>query len=186
MFDAMVPVTHRWWLLSVALLVAHAVSAQSTFVRVPSTESSIGVWYAPDAPADGRLWRKGDRGQRLYLRGRVITTLGFAVEGAVVEVWHADSDGAVHQNRFRARLKTPANGEFRIDTVLPGYIWGPRHIHVMISHPDHPRFITRIFFRRDPEVAISGRPELAIALEDAERRGARVLLGRAEFVLHDN
>ena len=65
----------------------------------------------------------------------------------------------------------------------PGYVWGPRHIHIVITHADHPQFISRIFFKRDPRVSEVGGEELAIFLEDGTRDGESLLFGRAEFVL---
>ncbi len=150
----------------------------------PTLETGIGVWYAPGAPATRELWRPGDPGERLILRVRVLNTERVPVANALVELWHADSMGAVHADRYRAKLSTGNDGSFEVSTVMPGYIWGPRHVHVVVTHPDYPRLITRIFFKRDPVVAESGHPDLAIFLEDALVQGEPALFGDVELVLH--
>jgi protocatechuate 3,4-dioxygenase beta subunit len=168
-------------LVGLALLAGgvHDAAAQ----RTPTPASGIGVWYQPGAPATGDLWRPGDAGRRLLLRGRVLDTSGAAVEDARIELWHADADGVVHADRFRATLSSAPDGSFRASTVLPGYIWGPRHIHFVISHARHSRLITRIFFKRDPEVGASGDPALAVLLEDGRLGDEAVLFADIEFVL---
>lgn len=149
----------------------------------PTAQTGIGVWYAPGALATRDLWRPGDSGERLILRVRVINTKGAPIANALVELWHADSFGAVHADRYRTRLLTGNDGGFELSTVLPGYIWGPRHVHVVVTHPDYTELITRIFFKRDPVVAESGHPDLAIFLEEGLTQGERTLFGDVELVL---
>ena len=55
--------------------------------------------------------------------------------------------------------------------------------HVVVTHPDHVRLVSRIFFKRDPAVAESERPELAIFLEDGLLDGEPALFGGVELVL---
>lgn len=141
------------------------------------------MWYAPGAPETRALWRAGDPGERLILRVRVRDTEHAPIANAIVELWHADTTGTVHPDRYRARLLTGEDGSLEVSTVLPGYIWGPRHVHFLVTHPDYPRLITRIFFKRDPVVAEWGRPELAIFLEDAVVQGEPVLFGQVDLVL---
>ena len=118
----------------------------------PTVESGIGVWYQPGAPAERSLWRAGDSGTRLLLRLLVMDTRGEPLADAQVELWHADANGRVHPDRYRARLHTDRDGAVEVSTVLPGYVWGPRHVHVVVTHPDFRPLVTRVFFRRDPEV----------------------------------
>ena len=151
--------------------------------RAPTPQTGIGVWYAPHAPAVRDLWKPGDSGERLILRIRVLDTRGVPVANAVVELWHADSFGEVHADRYRARLPTGKDGGLEVSTVLPGYIWGPRHVHVVVTHPDYPELVSRIFFKRDPVLAESDNPELAIFLEDGLAQGERTLFGDVELIL---
>lgn len=158
-------------------------SSMANAQRIPTPGSGIGVWYQPGAPASGDLWRPGDVGRRLLLTARILAPSGAPVPDASVELWHADAGGVVHEDRFRASLRSARDGTVRINTVLPGYIWGPRHIHFKIEHPDHPLLVTRIFFKRDPEVGNSGDPALAVLLEDGHLGEQAVLFADVEFVL---
>jgi len=137
----------------------------------PTEETDIGIYYAPGAPEIRNLWREGDPGERLLLRGRVLTTGSVPVPGAQVELWHADGMGQVHTDRYRTRLRTRANGGFGLTTALPGYIpgapgvWGARHIHVVVTHPDYPQLISLILFKGDPNLVGLSYPELAVFVE---------------------
>ena len=141
------------------------------------------MWYQPDAPQTRELWREGDPGERLLLRGRVMSTEGVRLSGARIEIWHVDSQGTMHADRFRTTLVSDDDGKFHLSTVLPGYIWGPRHIHVRVTHPQRQTLITRLFFKRDPQVAESDRPDLAIILEDGRYQDAPALFGDVELVM---
>ena len=66
----------------------------------PTQETDIGIFYDPDAPEERNLWREGDPGERLLLRGRVLNTDGMPLPDAQVELWHADGNGEVHPNRY--------------------------------------------------------------------------------------
>lgn len=174
------PLSHLAVLLVASLALCAGAIAQG---RTPTPESGIGVWYQPNAPLTQELWRPGDAGDRLLLRARVLGTAGMSVADARVEIWHADANGKVYADRFRATLISDSEGRVRVSTVLPGYIWGPRHIHVIVTHPRHAQLITRLFFKRDPLVRESDRPDLAIILEDGRHQDAPALFGDIELVL---
>ena len=108
---------------------------------------------------------------------------GKAVAGALVELWHADHDGFVEHGRFRAQLHADEKGSFGLSTVLPGYIFGPRHVHFLITHPDYPRLVTRVFFKRDPVIALHEYKAVVLVLEDGVVDGQAALFGNIEFVL---
>ncbi|HEX9582955.1 MAG TPA: hypothetical protein VGB36_00435 [Gammaproteobacteria bacterium] len=159
--------------------------------REPTTQTSIGIFYLPGAPVTADLWRDGDQGERLRLQGRVLDRRGRPVTGALVELWHADATGGVDETRYRAAQRTRADGRFGIRTVLPGHIemarynsvFAPRHIHIVVTHPDHPRLVSLIFFRGDERLEGSPYPELAIPLEKVVVHGGEVLVGDVEIIL---
>jgi protocatechuate 3,4-dioxygenase beta subunit len=176
-----------WLVALVLLLPPQALHAQ----RAPTTQTGIGIFYRPGAPETGSLWREGDAGERLALGGRVLDTRGRPVAGARVELWHADAAGSVDATRYRATRRSGAHGRFAVRTVLPGHIpmarynsvFAPRHIHVMVTHPDHPRLVSLIFFKGDEPLARSPYPGLAIALERSRGDSGEVLVGGVELVL---
>lgn len=149
----------------------------------PTIETHTGPWYEAGAPVAKSLWQPGQPGQRLQLRGRVLNTRGEAVAGALIELWHTDAFG--NYPPLRASLESGRGGAFGITTVLPGHHMGyrARHIHFVITHPDHRRLITRIFFEGDENIDEAPWPELAVFVEESEVGGAPALHADLEFVL---
>lgn len=174
-----------------ALLFVLLPAVPSHAQRAPTTQTSIGIFYRPGAPAASSLWREGDRGERLQLDGRVLDRSGQAVSGAQVELWHADTGGGVDETRYRAALVTAADGRFVIRTALPGHIemaryntvFAPRHIHVRVTHPGHPTLVSLIFFKGDERLADTPYPELAIPLEKVRTSSGEYFIGGIEVVL---
>ncbi len=158
----------------------------------PTEETDIGIYYAPGAPELRNLWQQGDPGERLLLRGRVLTTGGLPVPDAQVELWHADGNGEVHPDRYRTRLRTGHHGDFGVTTALPGYIpnapgvWGARHIHIVVTHPDYPQLISLILFKGDPNLAGLSYPELAVFVEQGRIRDQTVQFAEAILILSPN
>ena len=158
----------------------------------PTEETDIGIYYAPGAPELRNLWHKGDPGEKLLLRGRVLTSGDAPVSDAQVELWHADGNGQVHEDRYRTRLRTGPNGEFGVTTALPGYIpgapgvWGARHIHVVVTHPAYPQLISLILFEGDPNLAGLPYPELAVFVEQGRIKDQTVQFAEVILILRSN
>lgn len=174
-----------------ALLLLALPAAGALAQRTPTTQTSIGIFYQPGAPETASLWRDGDEGQRLALSGRVLDRQGEVVSGALVETWHADARGGVDESRYRAVQRSDERGRFALRTVLPGHIpmargnviFAPRHIHIVVTHPAHPRLVSMIFFKGDDRLGFSPYRELAIPLETSRGPQGEVLLGEVEIVL---
>ena len=149
----------------------------------PTIQTHTGPWYQPGAPEVTSLWRPGDPGRPLLLNGLVFNTRGQPIAGALVELWHTDADG--NYPPLRAALRTGGNGSFAIRTVLPGHHLGyrARHIHFVVTHPDHQPLVTRIYFMGDPNMDEALFPELAILLEEGSTEGETRLFGQVDFVL---
>lgn len=158
----------------------------------PTVETDIGIYYLPQAPELRNLWREGDPGEPLLLRGRVLDSAGQPVAGAQVELWHADGNGEVHPDRYRTRLRSGANGGFAVTTAMPGHIpgapgvWGARHIHVVVTHPGYPQLISLILFEGDPNLEGVPYPELAVFVEQGRIRDQDVQFAEAILVLPSN
>jgi protocatechuate 3,4-dioxygenase beta subunit len=139
----------------------------------------LGPFYVPQSP-----WREygasmvehDDQGQPAVLRGRVLSTGGDPVSGAVVDVWLAASTGlyAVQQpdvqgrDNLRGRYRTNDDGRFEIRTVRPvpypipndgpvGQLLAATgrhpmraaHIHAIVTAEGYRSLITQIFDAAD-------------------------------------
>lgn len=156
-----------------------------------TTMPSLTTAQTGDGPVGGhrtsgahqaQLWHDGDPGQRLHLRARVVADDGNPVAGAEVRLWQADGAGRYREARYRAQLITDGDGEFSVITAVPGQYRRAKHIHYVVSHPDHRSLTSRILFKGDPHLR-PGDEALAIPLEEIRTNGAIVMVGDAELVL---
>lgn len=152
-------------------------------LRPPTPETSPGPHDYSVAPVTNALWREGDRGEPLLLHVRVLDTCGKPLAGARIQILHANQDGDHEPDRWRAMLRSNERGEFKVVTVYPGYAGSiARHIHFLVSHPDHRALTTRLFFRNDPAVDESIE-DLTVVLDETRRGEVRGWVGGYEFVL---
>ena len=157
--------------------------------RPPTSETSIGIFYQPDAPALTDLWEPDQPGEPLALRGRVLDVDGAPIRDARVELWHADGAGQVHADRYRTRIETGPDGGFAVRTAYPGHIpgapgvWGARHIHIVVTHPGHRRLVSLILFKGDEMLPDDQPPDLAVFAEQGRVEGESMRFARVEIVL---
>ena len=159
--------TRMSWMIAAALMFA----AAAPLAHAQIEEQSI-----------ARLWRAGDPGTRMQLRGRVVDAAGRPLAGASIRLWQADGSGDYHDDRYRAELVAGKRGEFAIESALPAQYYGAKHIHVLVKHDAHSPLHTRILFRGDPNID-AGEEDLAIALEEVKRADETVLVGNVELVM---
>ena len=152
--------------LAVAALCAHAALAQDPAAHVAT------------------FWRDGDAGERLEIRGRVMTPDFEPVAGAEVRVRQADGSGE-YSAGYQGAIVTNARGEYVLRTALPGNYGRPRHIHISASHPDKGSIWTEIVFQGDPMLDERDR-EHAIALETVRIDGREHKVGTFDMVLGAN
>lgn len=135
-----------------------AAEAQS---HKPTSAEVLGPFFRKGAPDQRVLRAPGDPGFPLRVSGRVINTKGDVVEGAKVDLWHADHGGRYDTKgyKYRAKLSPDAKGIYDVDTVMPGhYADRPaQHIHYLIAAPGHKTLITQVYFATDP--FFEGNPE---------------------------
>lgn len=124
----------------------------------PPTEDDIeGPFYTPGAPTKTALYEPGMPGVRLTISGRVTNTDCEPIAGATLDVWQADDDGAYDNVGFllRGLFTTDANGEYTVDTIIPGHYlngaqYRPAHVHVKASGPGFAELTTQLYFEGDP------------------------------------
>lgn len=153
-----------------------------------------GPLYVEGAPLvkgdEVRLDDGTEKGETLFMSGRVVDGDGKAVPGAIVEVWHADTKGNYShfdpsQKPFnlRRRIETDAEGRYTFRSIMPaGYGCPPggpteklldaigrhgkrpAHIHFFVSAPGYRHLTTQINIAGDPllhdDFAFATRDEL--------------------------
>ncbi len=141
-----------------------------------ATEPTIlGPFYVPDSPwrGDGESMAEVDSGgEPAVLTGRVVSTDGTPVDGAVLDVWQTASSGfyAVQQpgvqpaTNLRGRYRSRADGSYRIGTTRPvpypvpddgpvgqllrrtgRHPWRAAHVHVKVTAPGYVPVTTHVF-----------------------------------------
>lgn len=110
-----------------------------------------------DAPHEASLLDAGVRGRVMQLRGTVRDAGCNPVEGALIEVWHADDAGAYDHEGFvfRGRLRSSPEGRYSLRTIVPGHYnvgdgFRPAHVHVKVHVPERPMLTTQLYFPGDP------------------------------------
>ena len=124
-----------------------------------------GPFHIDGAPFRATLASPDEPGERLHIEGTVYSASDDCrtpLEGALLDVWHADATGAYHDDtttyRLRGQLLADAEGRFAFDTIRPGhYPQGgsvrPAHIHFMVSAPGHVSLTTQLYFAGDAYLA---------------------------------
>ena len=138
----------------------------------------LGPFYrgaAPDCECGDSIVRCETPGDKLVLKGKVISTDGKPVSGATLDVWQASPDGlyenqdpAQADHNLRGKFTTREDGTYEIVTVKPaGYPipmdtptgdliraqnrtpMRPAHVHFIVSAPECKTLITQIFSDTD-------------------------------------
>lgn len=185
--------------LSASPPVAAPVSDGATPSCIETHANIEGPYYRAGAPARASLVDPGMPGTPIDIEGRV-TGLDCArgIKDVELDVWHAthdghyDNDGTMHLGRerylLRGRLRTDADGRFRVSTIVPGrYLNGPQyrpaHVHVKVRAAGFAELTTQLYFPGDPynDVDPFIHRSLVMGLERARDR----MLGRFDFVLRN-
>jgi protocatechuate 3,4-dioxygenase beta subunit len=112
-----------------------------------------GPYYKAGPPKRRSFVKRGTRGRRLVLTGRVRSKTCKPVEGARVDFWQADAGGSYDNSgyRFRGYQRTDNEGRYRLRTVVPGeYPGRTRHIHVKVKPPGGDELTSQLYL---PNVA---------------------------------
>ena len=149
------------------------------FPGVPAALAQ-GAQGAPGAAWRINLWREGEPGTPLEVRGRITDGAGGPVAGATVWVRNADDNGVYGEHN--GSMLTNERGEYLLRTVYPGSYGRPRHIHMSVDHPAHRTAITEVLFKGDPILGGEDPPN-AIIVEEVRLAERRVLVGNFDVVL---
>jgi protocatechuate 3,4-dioxygenase beta subunit len=145
-----------------------------------------GPYYSPDTPRRDDLAGDGE-GRALVIVGRVLSTGCRPLPGAVLDFWHADSNGVYDNDgyRFRGHQFADASGAFRLTTIRPaGYGYAsaarPPHVHVKVQGAGTALLTTQLYFPDED----NSRDRIfrdALVMNVTEESG--VLIARYDLVL---
>lgn len=147
--------------------------------------ATAGPFYTPATPAKADFRADDPQGRPLSLHAIVLDARCRPIHGAVVDLWHADSQGRYDNHGFRLRghQRADAQGSVRFATVLPGrYPGRTRHFHVRIFGARGGTLLTTQLYFPD-EAGNAGdwlfKPELLLEVA----RHETALAARFSFVL---
>ena len=144
-----------------------------------TTETTVlGPFFVHGAPEieNGGDMAAGWMGEPTYVSGRVLSTDGKPIAGALLDLWQSNSEGSYDVQladtggkQLRAKLRADSDGRFRLRTILPtsypvptdgpmGLVlermgrhpMRPAHLHFMVSAPGYETVVTHLFVKGDP------------------------------------
>jgi catechol 1,2-dioxygenase len=200
------------WPLFLDVFVEHVVEAVVTADRLGAVGTIEGPYYVPGASesaGEATLpMRDEEPGTPLTFQGTVTDLDGDPVEGALVDLWHADADGyysqfapGIPEWNLRGTIRTGADGRYTFHSVRPApyqiptdgatgaliaaagwHAWRPAHLHLKVSAPGRLPVTTQLYFdggeHVDDDVAQAVKPELILRPTPASS-------GRGDEVTYD-
>ena len=137
----------------------------------PTPAQTEGPYFTSNSPERASLVENGMAGTRLTITGRVLSTACQPIARAKLDFWQADNAGAYDNSGYRLRGHqfTNDNGEFRLETIVPGLYPGrTRHIHVKAQAANGRVLTTQLYFPGEPRNASDGiySAKLEMAIQD--------------------
>lgn len=169
--------------LPAVLCLPRATAAPTPACGSHTRAQTAGPFYAPDSPLKADFRADDPAGSPLVLRASVLDTQCRPIEGAVVDLWHANSKGRYDNDGYRLRghQRADANGEVQFQTVLPAsYGWRARHFHARLFRPGGGRLLTtQLYFPDEPGNADDGLfdSRLLLQLAGSEARFTFIVEG---------
>ena len=145
---------------------------------------TAGPYYTPNTPERQNLREEGMAGTPLVITGRVLNNDCTPVAGAILDFWHADDSGQYDNVGFRLRGHqfTDAEGNYRLETIVPGLYPGrTRHIHVIVQGKDTRQLTTQLYWPHEAANARDGIFHPALVMQVAEGGGGQI--ASFDFVL---
>lgn len=150
----------------------------------PTPFQTQGPFFTPQSPLRKSLVEPGMAGSRIVVTGRVLTQGCKPVAGALLDFWHSDNAGEYDNEGFRCRghQYTDAQGQYRLETIVPGLYPGrTRHFHAKVQAPKGRVLTTQLYFPREPQNASDGLFDPALLMWVRDASAARD--ARFNFVL---
>ena len=116
-------------LLAIATLLFPQTIFASTLTVAQADATTPGSDEADSKPKLVDLWRPGDAGQRMNIRGRVTNLDGTPLAGIPISIRQANGDGDYTQ-RYSTTLLSDEKGRYQFGSVVPGNYYGVKHVHI--------------------------------------------------------
>jgi hydroxyquinol 1,2-dioxygenase len=156
--------------LGISILV---ITINNPSVSGTSDSTVLGPYYwdgAPDLPMGANL-AEGVLGEPAFYTGRVLSSDGTPVAGAMLDIWSGDGEGTYDMQmehdvgmKARGRIRTDAQGQYAFRSIKPQYYpvpsdgpvgdmlrkmgrhpMRPGHIHMIVSATGHHPVTTHLF-----------------------------------------
>jgi protocatechuate 3,4-dioxygenase beta subunit len=134
-------------------------------------EQTEGPFYEPDSPEKADFTDDVSNGTKIVLTGMVLTTSCQPVGRALLDIWHADTNGEYDNEGYRLRghIFTDDQGAYRLQTIVPANYEGrTKHFHVKVRPPGGRLLTTQLYFpgeaRNEQDSIFS--PELLMDVRD--------------------
>lgn len=114
----------------------------------PTPRQTAGPFFLQDSPERHDFSGDGS-GAKMFIGGFLVTSKCTPITDAVIELWHADSDGDYDRRgyRFRGHVRTGQNGAYAFQTIRPGR-YGARtaHYHIKVFVEGRRVLTTQLYF----------------------------------------
>jgi catechol 1,2-dioxygenase len=184
------------WPLFLDVFVEHVVEEVANADRLGAVGTIEGPYYIPGAPEStdeaSLPMRDDEAGTLLTFQGTVTDLDGNPLDGAVVDLWHADDAGyysqfapGIPEWNLRGIVRTAADGRFTFRTIQPApyqiptdgscgalisaagwHPWRPAHLHLKVTAPGKLPITTQLYFDGgeyvEDDVAQAVKPELVL------------------------
>ena len=134
----------------------------------PTADATAGPLYRRGAPWRHRLCAIDEPGEPLSIRGKVTASTDCrAIPNAILDIWQTNARG-FYSNllgrdnpsepgafNLRGRTSSDDEGHYHFESIVPGrypLFWPltrPRHIHLIVTHPQYEDLTTQIYFEGD-------------------------------------
>jgi catechol 1,2-dioxygenase len=135
---------------------------------LPTADTTVGPFYRQGAPWRTTLCPVDEPGEPMSINGR-ITVLPdcSSIAGATLDIWQTNARG-MYSNllglgdpadprtfNLRGRLRSDDAGQYEFQSIVPGrypLFWPltrPRHVHMIVTHPQFAQLTTQIYFEGD-------------------------------------
>ncbi|WP_020560890.1 hypothetical protein [Thiofilum flexile] len=143
-----------------------------------------GPYFSPNTPLKQDFSADDPHGRPFLLQGLVLDTHCRPQAKALVELWHADSQGHYDNEGYRLRghIFTDAQGRFQFKTVMPGIYPGrTRHFHLKVQRQGGRVLTTQLYFPQESLNARDGIYDPSLLMQLGTHQDMQ--LGQYQFIV---